>query len=574
MAEVSQTTNFTDIQQAYVVSQPTIQEWTNNTSFYVLYPKYYFSFANRWLRRWLGWYDGYVLGVHDGTGGLLSTRIGTTLVKRLTQQIYGGGLLFEAQDKGENGKKALEKINSYNRATNFSSKIQMAMEFAGAGGTCAIKANVSKAKKIDLKNDIWYDAFRADRFYADIDFKGEVVRARFLVNKFTNTVPNMKTEEHFYICEDRYYKKECLGELEYGELKPYAEYKVIRVSGDVAMLDVPLQSQRSLGFSELPKEVQNSIKEEYGVLELNKPQLLPFEDLGVDIMRFTNFISNLPDLQFGESLLAPIQTYLFMYDYMYSCFNTDLYLGRGRVMVPKWMQKPRGEKPNQAPNWNAGLDSFLYTQYDTIDGEQQKPLPVQFELRSTDWVTTRNNLLEAMATALGISPSTIASYLSDNTVRTAREISSEESSTTLYIESKRDLMKNVINRCIKRVLRYYGIAEDVTVKFSKAGQTNISVQTENVIKKVGAGVMSLREAIQALNSDWTTEQVDTELIRIQEDKKNQQATQQSELFGNLNYNESDGDFVNETSNSNSEKAKTELAGTDTGRDANQNKTSN
>ena len=230
--------------------------------------------------------------------------------------------------------------------------------------------------------------------------------------------------------------------------------KFFQVSGDVSNLDVPLQSGRSLGISELPKEVQKSITEEYGVLELNKKQLLPFKDLGVDVMKFSEFISNLPDLQFGESLLAPIQTYLYLYDYMYSCFNTDLYLGRGRVLTPKWMQRPKGDKPNQQ-NWNSGLDSFLYTQYDAIDGEQQKPLPIQFDLRSQDWVTTRNNLLEGMATAIGLSPSTIASYLADNTVRTAREISSEESSTTLLIETKRDLIKNPINTLIDRVLHYY-----------------------------------------------------------------------------------------------------------------------
>lgn len=552
MAEVSQTTKFTDIQQAYVVNQPTIQEWTNNTSFYVLYPKYYFSFANRWLRRWLGWYDGYVWGVHDGSGGLLSTRIGTTLVKRLTQQIYGGGLLYETTEDSVESKSAVDLINQYARKTNFANKIQTAIEFAGAGGTCAIKTNVAKSQSIGLKNDLWTEVFRADRFYADIDFKGEVTKARFLINKFTNTVPS-KTEEHFYIREDRFYQRERLGELEYGDLKPYAEYKVIRVSGDVANLDVPLQSGRSLGFSELPKDIQKSIKEEYGVLDLNKPQLLPFLDLGVDILKFTNFISNLPDLQFGESLLAPIQTYLFMYDYMYSCFNTDLYLGRGRVLVPKWMQKPKGERPNQNVNWNAGLDSFLYTQYDTIDGEQQKPIQMQFDLRSGDWVTNRNNLLEAMATSLGISPSTIASYLSDNTVRTAREISSEESSTTLYIEAKRDLMKYAINNCINRILKYYGVTADITVKFSKAGQTNTTLLIENVGKKLSAKIMSRQEAIQEVNSDWSTEQVLAELERIKADEKLAQSNQQSELFGNLQYNDKVGDLVN----GNSEEAKPE-----------------
>lgn len=565
MAEVSQTTEFTDIQQAYVVSQPTIQEWTNNSAFYALYPKYYFSFANRWLRRWLGWYDGYVMGVHDGTGGLLSTRIGTTLVKRLTQQIYGSGLMFEKQDDTVDGTAALDKINYWSRMTNFPNKVQTAIEFAGAGGTCAIKTNVARSKSAGTKSDIWVDIFRADRMYVDIDFKGDVVKGRFLINRFTKAVPNQK-EQYFYVVEDRFY---ACNEL--GEEKAYAEYKIFQVSGDIANLDVPLQQGRSLGFSELPKDVQKSISEQYGVLKLNERQLLPFTDLGVDVLRFTNFISNLPDMQYGESLLAPIQTYLFMYDYMYSCFNTDLYLGRGRVMVPKWMQKPKSGRAGEEHNWNGGLDSFLYTQYDTIDGEQQKPVPVQFDLRSTDWVTNRNNLLEAMATALGISPSTIASYLSDNTVRTAREVSSEESSTTLYIEAKRELMKYTLNKLIDRVLHYYGIPEDVTIKFSKAGQSNVGVQIDNVTKKLSAGLISKETALKELNGDLTSEQIKTELARIKIDEKEKQQQQQSDLFGQ-SFNDDEGDFVNEKVNRVGEEAKPELAGVVDRRGTNENQT--
>lgn len=555
MADVSQTTDFTDIQQAYVVSQPTIQEWTNNTAFYVLYPNYYFSFANRWLRRWLGWYDGYVWGVHDGSGGLLSTRIGTTLVKRLTQQIYGGGIMFNSEDTGELAKEALSKINYWSRMTSFASKVQTAIEFAGAGGTCAIKTNAARNKTINMKNDLWVEVFRADRFYADIDYRGNVVKARFLINKFTNAVPN-RTEEHFYICEERFFDTN-----EIGELRPYTIYKIFRVTGDVANLDVPLQSGRSMGFTELPKDVQTAIKEEYGVLRLNEKQLLPFEDLGVDILKFTNVISNLPDLQFGESLLAPIQTYLFQYDYLFSCMNTDMYLGRGRVLVPKWMQKPKGGKPNVEQNWNSGLDSFLYTQYDTIDGEQQKPVPVQFDLRSDEWVKIRNNLLESMATALGISPSTIASYLNDISARTAREISSEESSTTLFVETKRDLMKSVFNKIIERVLRYYGYAQDVSIKFSKAGQTNTSVLIENTKAKYESGLQSLETSVKELNPDMTPEQIEQEIIKIKKDKEESLKNQQSDLFGNLKYDDNDGDFVNEETNTNGENSRTELAST-------------
>ena len=44
--------------------------------------------------------------------------------------------------------------------TGFNTKIKTAIEFA-AGGTCALKTNVSKSKSINEKNDVWIDVFQS-----------------------------------------------------------------------------------------------------------------------------------------------------------------------------------------------------------------------------------------------------------------------------------------------------------------------------------------------------------------------------------------------------------------------------
>ena len=70
-------------------------------------------------------------------------------------------------------------------------------------------------------------------------------------------------------------------------------------------------------------------------------------------------------------------------------------------------------------------------------------------------------------------------------------------------------MKYTLNKLIDRVLHYYGIPEDVTIKFSKAGQSNVGVQIDNVTKKLSAGLISKETALKELNGDLTSEQIKT-----------------------------------------------------------------
>ena len=142
---------------------------------------------------------------------------------------------------------------------------------------------------------------------------------------------------------------------------------------------------------------------------------LPFADLGCEIVKWTRGVGNIPELPFGESLLSNLISILMSWDYYFSAFNTDMYLGRGRVLVSELFNSD----PKKG-NYNAGLDSFIFQRIRSISPEEQKPLPIQFDLRSTSWKEIRDMLIENIAVQTGMNVSTIASFLSDNTARTAR----------------------------------------------------------------------------------------------------------------------------------------------------------
>lgn len=560
--KVAQTTEnvFCKMQQAYTASsQPILNEWTNHSAFYAIYPSYYYTFANMWLRKWLAWFDGYVPGIHDGTSGILSTRLATTLCYRLAEQVYGGGLLFSNTKKGKDAKKALEFISGqWNEKADLDNQILKTFVLASAGGTAYTKSNV------DHNGELWIDSWRADQCWTDIDFKGEVIHAKFLIAKFTKTVPNQdkEKEQNFYLVEERFmaqpyhnkaYRKEFAREIETLEVapnlevgKPYVRYNVYRLQGTVNDFS-NTGAGRSLNWEEIPSEVQKSIIEQYSVIKLNVPQKLPFVNVGVDMFKWTSFISNLPQLPYGESVVEKIQAYLFEYDFMNSCMNTDFYLGRGRVLVPKSLQSPKpinfaGNSVNGASNYNQGLDNFLFTKVDYASTEDKKPEAIQFDLRAQDWVTSRNNLIECISTAIGISPSTLASYLNDNSARTAREISSEESATALYVENRRKLFTKPLNALIKRILLFYGYTDCVGVKFSKSGQTNTTLLTENTINAYSARLKSEYQAVKDLNPDMSEEELQVEIERIHQDQE-RQAQQNDNFFnGSDDFNEKSGNF--------------------------------
>ena len=279
-----------------------------------------------------------------------------------------------------------------------------------------------------------------------------------LLNVYESTTQG-GTNKRYGLVEERRYEPIGI----FGDEIPVVEYKIYDTSVQVQYLSV---NDNYIAWEDLPKSVKRAFKNDYGTCVLNKPQALRgFKTLGCYLLKGSDDISDVPQLGLGESLLANVLTYLYEYDFYNTCFNTDMYLARGRVLVPKALQSPQA----QAGVQNAGLDEFLYTKVDTMTTDGQKPEPIQFELRSVEWREARNILIESIATGIGISVSTLASYLSDGGNRTAREVSAEESATTLFIENARRRFEKPLNDLIADVLRFYGYVDDVEVRWSRRG---------------------------------------------------------------------------------------------------------
>ena len=497
---------------AYASNQKQLQR-TNSQPFYAMLPPAYYGFYNNWVRLWLMWYDGYVDYLHGSSNGLLSTNIGTTIVDRAADLVFGGNLMFANTRKPQivterNGKRigaALNFIaNEWSFKSDFKIKTKKAFRYAFAGGVSLLKLN-------NNGGGLWADALRADRFYYDVTNQGELRRVISILSFYTETLPNRESgnNRRFALVEDRHFEKISLTE----EI-PVVEYKIYETNTPIQFLTT---SDNFVKWEDLPKSVRRDFKAQYDC-RLNEPKAMNgFTDLGCYLFMGSDGVSDIPDLPIGESLLAHVTTYLFEYDFYNTCLNTDMYLARGRIIVPKHLQSAAANAGQ-----NSGLDDFLYTKVDTMSTDEQKPTPIQFDIRSSQWREVRNTLLECIATGIGLSVSTLASYLNDGSNRTAREVSAEESATTLFVENARRRFEKPINDCLCAVLRFYGFADDVEVRWSRAGMSNPSVMVDYLTKAVDAGLISRKKAHKAFNYDDDEELVEEDWALVEEERAKDQ----------------------------------------------------
>lgn len=524
--------------------------WTysfvSRAAFYAMVGGRYSDFMNRWVKNWLYWYDGYVPYFHSAESGIISTRLATALVDRTARKVCGGRLMFknagkESQDQ-EKINKALLFVNRWAKDTEFERVVKKATKYCAAAGTAIIKVNKDE-------RGFWAEALRFDSFLPTVDFRGRLVDVKCFLQQYTNLTERSGNNrvDSYYILEHRYFG--CYTKANGTKLKnvPLVEYEVHKASGTITTGNYISQSAERMKWIDLPKTLRERIEKDYsyGQLDYDCPILLPFVDsLGAELLTWTEGVSNLPELPFGDSLLANLIGTLESYDYYFSAFNTDMYTGRARVLVPKGMTKANG----QQGNFNNGLDSYLYTKVDMVDPEKQTPTPIQFDLRATDWATIRDTLIQNISINTGLNISTIASFLNDTTGnKTAREISTEENETLGFVNYKRALIEKPINRLIEQVLRLNGITDDVVVRWSNAELTNRSMLAEILSIARAGGFISKKKAVEMFNFDDDDEQIQAEYDLIDKDEKDSVFGEAEPPIGEENYDtetDSGGDSGN------------------------------
>lgn len=547
---------FADWQGASAFNTYWQYSYVNRAAYYANIRGEYYEYMYRWVQNYLWWYDGWVPYFHNNSQGIFSTKIATALVNGAAKKVVGGRLFFKTKnrqtklEKGADGNyivnEALSFITSdWSIKSNFHREVKKAIKFAAAAGTSLLKLD-------KRQGNLCVKALRFDSFYPTVGASGELLDVVCFIKDFTNLTNVGKDQrfENYYVVEHRYFGDYIKSTGEKLSNVPLVEYKIKKTTGSVTTGQDYSAQGESLSFLSLPQKVRSSIGKAFSGIMFDKPILLPFKDsLGAELVNWTDCISALPELPFGESLLTNIMPYLQSYDYYWSAFNTDMYLGRGRVLVDKVMQSPAAQKNNT--HYNSGLDSMMYTKIATQGGEAQKPLPIQFDLRSQSWTEIRTMIIQNISINTGLNLASIASFLNDtNAAKTAREISTEESETALFVDDKRELMEKPINKILRLVTLFYGYKDEIVLRWSSAGLSNIFTRADVISQGLSSGWLSLKKAIQMFNQDDDEYQLQEEFDNIESDK------QKNDGFGNEDFNFGD---VNDYT-----KQAAQLAGFETG----------
>ena len=430
-------------------------------------------------------------------------------------------------------------------------------------GTSLIKANVKQG-------DIWCEALRMDDFFFQTSYSGDLESVTCLIKSYTDTSSSLKQAQEikkasdphydssvdlssiYYLVESRYFKEQKetvqIVDEKTGDIKeiskkirvPFVKYSVHQYNGSITNAQFWTPSlQTELEFRNIPQHIRRLIWRDYSALPFDTEQRLPFDNsLGCVLLRYNNGDGSLPQQPFGQSILKCLIGYCMGFDLQYSYMIRDLYQGKGIVFVPKNLQTGIGN-----PNALSGLDESMYTSIPMLDDRSGK-LPVdkvQFDLRVAEWASARNSIYESIATQLGISPSSIAGYLSDNTARTAKEVSTESSATDNYVEIQRGALTPYIDELLEIIGKFYGWQDKIGVRWSKSGTSNTDTLIDRIIKLKSAGLITQYDALKMYMVDADEEEIaeaDKRLTEFNKEQADMQAQISDRMFG-LDYGNND-----------------------------------
>ena len=485
-----------------------------NSSFYAAVPDPYKDYYQRFVRNYFHWYDGYVPVFHNHHSGIFSTRIAYTILHKLSNQITGGKILFDDEGKehtivrpymGEECN-SLEFAEKWSKHTNLSSKVTQLVEWSLAGGDALLK--------LDQRNaELQVNVLRKDNYFVSTNFNGDIEKASILLYNYTEMAKQDDgSTRYFYLLEERAYKNG----------QPSERLTIKEGTGDrITYKNVDFHSA-DVEFTSLPRNIRERLTKEFPNVTFGEWYSLPFTDLGVYLAKASEKISFAPALPGGESLLSNMIAELMSYDFYFSAFNTDMYMGRGKVLMPRHMQSPNLRDGGYGTGDSfQGLDEFLLQRIDYVNPDNQNPLPLQFDLRAMEWKEVRNTLLQLMATKIGISERTIATYLVPASEKpTAYEISSDENSTANFVESKRPFITNILDKLFREVSRYYGYGDDyVLTKFSRIGLSNFNNVVNQITILKQNGLIDEMTALEKLYPDFTQKQLIMMQQRLREERE-------------------------------------------------------
>jgi hypothetical protein len=450
------------------------------------------------------WASGLVPSVHDL---FLSGGLGYLIVHNLAKKVINGKITI-AGNKND-GEKILKVFNNKHLKKVLMSSISR--------GAALMKLN------FDEKMQPKWSYVQLGNFILNMNEYDEIKEAKIYIDLFTED-SNTQLKDRFYCIYERRWFKD-------GENQAKVRYGITRVmTAGIKQTD----KVQDLEAKDIPEAILEKYK---GIYDFNKTYTLPIEDsLGVYLINNTEQNTKYPLCPYGESQLINAMDELYAYDHALTAKENDKYLGRGRVLVPTIMNANPSLKqspsmitipglpgiPGVAPV-TAGtpgpvaptpLDKTFYNLIPSIALDKQQPQSVQFDLRTEQWWKDLADTAGSIAVLCGMSPGDVDPRLVGGQYKTDDQVDSEKDLTTASVEAIRELADESLNAMINDIAKALKLKGEFNIVWPQAGLTNTKARTERCINLFNAGLMALVTALKELHPDWSDDEVEEEIERI------------------------------------------------------------
>lgn len=459
----------------------------------------------------------YASGSNDLVGKSLAMNTGYAIVNGAAKIAVGNKLFFEGDD---NTVKFFSDI--YTPRTLFRRTIHRAYHFMCSGGTSILKLNIDSAGRCMV------DAFRIDRVMFTTNSIGEIISANF----FIGLIASLENKENttYWLTEQRYYNQ---------ARQKVIKFKVFVKAGTENSPVLPNPENNGVDYKALPDTVRLELMKR-GISELNTEMVLPFKDnLGCWLLGRSAINSCVPESFLGDPLLYPVLDILWSIDVVFSGSIVDILNGEGKILVPKqFLQETMSRLKAMNPEGNVQLttselngygdDTFVYVMPSMFEKDKMSPMSIQFDIRAEQYGKMFEIYERAACTRCGYAPTSIFPYLqSDNSVKTAEEVTAEENLTHATNLTLHNDTLPVWNAVLREIAYQEHFSDDIEMKLSDYVGNKMRYD-ENERQNAQFGLVPREIAVQRINNLSKTE---TEDYMAKLDAQRREEERSRSLFG-------------------------------------------
>lgn len=260
--------------------------------------------------------------------------------------------------------------------------------------------------------------------------------------------------------------------------------------------------------------IPQDFKEQYKDVNFESSVKLDWSNLGVYDINETLDNSKFPDVDIPESMFVDALDNGVCLDSSITGKEVEKEIGRGRVLLPEFEQFQTGFQDQDLlggrvlRSISTNINNPIITPYPSRSIEDSKPVNVQFDIRSDQWIAQINDDTARLCACVGISVIDYDPRLLQAGQRTDDEINAMTDITANTVKEFRNLNQKKINMLLTDAATFFNLNVKVSIRWSMASILNPTKNTDLVTRQLQAGLIPRKEAIRRANPDLSQSEID------------------------------------------------------------------